>query len=486
MQTGPKNYDAVVVGHGVAGLAAAVAAAEGGAKVALLERADRDNRGGNSRYTEAWMRMKDEENVSDDFFDRLGGAAHGAIPPDFLKESSNDYSTWPQSLKSYAFTDPEIITAFADNAPPTIAWIKSHGVRLTQNSVMLLQGGLSHLGPSGGGIAIVEAMGEAAEKLGVDILYETTGRSLVLDDRGDVAGLRAWAPGQGLFTLNAKSVVLACGGYQGNVEMMTRYVGANAYLTRPVSPGGIYNKGEGIEMGLAAGAAPAGQYEMFHGEPVDPRSARAEALIAVLNYGIMVNNSGERFIDEGRNKYELIYDDLSWATMRQKDGIAYFVFDSRLLEIPNIRVRIKTDMEPYRASSIKEMAAKINVPEAALAKTFHGYNAAVQDGEFDHTRLDGKGTDGLLIPKSNWARKIDEKDLYAYPVMCANTFTCGGLKISRDAEVLNRDGYPIVGLYAAGETVGMYYRLYVGATSVLRGLVFGRLAGKKIAASLKR
>ena len=479
------DFDVIVIGHGGAGLSAAVSAAEGGARVAILERAKYEERGGNSRYTDAWMRLKSEESVSDDFIDRLSGAAHGAIPPDYLKEATKDYDNWPQNLKAYAFTDPEIISTWADSAPPTIAWLKAQGVQITYNSVMLLQGGLRHLGPSGGGLAIVEALTKSAEKLGVTGMYQTTGRSLVLDDAGNVRGVRAWSPGKGNFTINAPAVVLASGGYQGNVEMMTRYVGANACYARPVSAGGINNKGEGIEMALAVGAAASGQYEMFHGEPVDPRSARHEALVAVLNYGIMVNLHGKRFIDEGSNKYEFIYDDLSWATMRQKNGISYFLYDSKLYDVPNARVRIKTDVDPIRATSIRELAGKIGAPVDVLEKTFNEYNAAVQEGNFNPTTLDGKGTHGLALPKSNWARRIDEKDLHCYPVMCANTFTCGGVKTTKDGEVVNRDGYPIPGLYAAGETVGLFYGVYVGATSVLRGLVFGRRAGQKIAALAK-
>lgn len=113
------------------------------------------------------------------------------------------------------------------------------------------------------------------------------------------------------------------------------------------------------------------------------------------------------------------------------------------------------------------------------------YNDAVQEGAFDPRVRDGKCAKGIVPPKSNWARKLDQSDLHAYPVMCANTFTCGGVKIAKDSQVLNRDGYPIPGLYAAGEMVGFYYGLYVGATSVLRGLVFGRRAGQSIARSLK-
>jgi tricarballylate dehydrogenase len=479
------NYDVIVIGCGVAGLSAAVTAAERGAKVALLERAPREERGGNSRYTEAWMRMKNEEEVADDLVDLFFERGHGAIGPEMLKEVSADYENWPQNVKAYPFNDPEIVTALAEAAPPTMAWLKSHGIKFTFHSPMLLQKGPERMGPSGGGVAIVEALAASAEKLGVEMMYNTTGRSLLLDDPGNVRGLRCWSKERGNFALESPAVVIASGGYQGNLEMMTRYVGHNAHLTRPVSPGGVYNKGEGIEMMLAVGAAPAGQYNMFHGEPVDPRSPRHEALIAVVNYGILVNTHGERFLDEGSNRYELIYDEVSWTIMQQKAGIAYLIFDKRLYDIPRIRTRIKTDQDPIRASSIAELAGKINVKPAALEETIRGYNEAVGDGEYDTTKLDGKRTHGITPKKSNWAQKIDETDLYAFPIMCANTFTCGGVKITKDAQVVNRDGAPIPGLYAAGETVGLYYNLYVGATSVMRGLVFGRQAGLKITSNLK-
>ena len=469
------------MGCGVAGLSAAVTAAENGAKVALLERAPQAERGGNSRYTEAWMRMKSEDEVSDDFVDLFLERGHGAIGPEFLREVASDYENWPQNVKAYPFNDPELVASIAENAPPTMAWLKTHGIKFTFHSPMLLQKGPERMGPSGGGVAIVEALAASAEKLGVEMLYETTGRSLLLDDAGNIRGVRCWSKTQGNFALETNSVVVASGGYQGNLEMMTRYVGHNAHLTRPVSPGGVYNKGEGIEMMLAAGAAAAGQYDMFHGEPVDPRSPRHEALIAVVNYGILVNVHGKRFMDEGANKYELIYDDVSWTIMRQKLGIAHLIFDSRLFDITNIRTRIKTDQEPIRAASVAEMAAKIGVPERMLTETIRAYNAATNpEGAYDTTRLDDLHTQGLALPKSNWARPIDETDLYAYPIMCANTFTCGGVKVTKDAEVVNRDGSPIPGLYAAGEVVGLYYNLYVGATSVLRGLVLGRLAGRRI------
>jgi tricarballylate dehydrogenase len=477
------GFDVVVVGCGVAGLSAGVAAAEGGAKVAILERAPKEDRGGNSRYTDAWLRMSSEEEVAPDLVDLFMERGHGAIGPELIKDLANDYATWPQNTRAYPFTDPEIVSALSEEAPHTMAWLKTHGVRFTYNAPMRLQKGPMRLAPSGGGAAIVEALATSAEKLGVEIMYETTGRSLLLDDAGNIRGLRCWSKSRGNFALESKAVVCASGGYEGNLEMMTRYVGHNAHLTRPVSLGGYYNKGEGIEMMLAAGAAAAGQYDMFHGEPIDPRSPRHEALVAVLNYGILVNVDGKRFFDEGTNRYELMYDEVSWTIMRQKRGLVHFIADARLFDIPNIRTRIKTDQEPIRARSISELARLIDVAEDKLAETIRTFNAATREGHYDTTQLDGLATQGLAVPKSNWARPIDESDLVAYPVMCGNCFTCGGVKITRDAQVVNRDGEPIPGLFAAGETVGLYYGLYIGATSVLRGLVFGRQAGRKIASS---
>ena len=112
------------------------------------------------------------------------------------------------------------------------------------------------------------------------------------------------------------------------------------------------------------------------------------------------------------------------------------------------------------------------------------YNAACVEGEFKPLEVDGLGTSGLYPPKTNWSRPIDKGPFGAYPVMSANCFTFGGLKVNTNAQVLDTDGRPIGGLYAAGETMGLYHQVYTGATSVLRGAVFGRLAGLAHAAML--
>jgi Succinate dehydrogenase/fumarate reductase, flavoprotein subunit len=117
------------------------------------------------------------------------------------------------------------------------------------------------------------------------------------------------------------------------------------------------------------------------------------------------------------------------------------------------------------------------VNKEGFLRTVKEFNAAVQPGTFNPNVLDGKGTKGVEPPKSNWALPIDEPPFMAYPVECTVQFTYGGLATDENARVLATNDSPIPGLYAAGEMVGLYYHRYVGGTSVLRALIFGRIAG---------
>ena len=161
----------------------------------------------------------------------------------------------------------------AANAGPTLGWLKSFGVRFDFLPSYLITTCTPRLAPVGGGLALVEALAAAAEAGGVDIHYETAARDLIQDDTGAVVGIRATGPANRRETFRAPSVVLACGGFEGNPEMLGRYLGPRAAYLRPVARGGYYNKGEGIRMALVAGAAPCGDYGQFHAEPLDPPGA---------------------------------------------------------------------------------------------------------------------------------------------------------------------------------------------------------------------
>jgi tricarballylate dehydrogenase len=151
------------------------------------------------------------------------------------------------------------------------------------------------------------------------------------------------------------------------------------------------------------------------------------------------------------------------------------------MRVPNYRLSLRTDKPPIAGESLSALAAKLAIPAETLAATVAEYNAACVPGEWKPLELDHVATRGLNPPKSHWAMPLDEAPFHAYPIISANVFTFGGVKVDSQARVLDGDGEPIAGLYAAGEIIGTYYRVYTGATSVLKGLVFGRLAGQDAA-----
>jgi tricarballylate dehydrogenase len=230
-------------------------------------------------------------------------------------------------------------------------------------------------------------------------------------------------------------------------------------------------------MALDIGAASAGEFGSYHAEPIDPRAAGSEPSVFIFPYGILVNHQGERFTDEAPGTIDAVYERVTRKIYEQPEGLAYAVLDAKYQRIPNYRLAIRTDRPPIVANAIDELATALGISPGRLRATVDGFNAACRPGEYRPLELDGLATQGLFPPKSNWALPLDEPPYHAYPVISSNVFTFGGLKIDTSAQVLNPDGLPIGGLYAAGEVVGMYYRHYTGATSVLKGLVFGRIAG---------
>ena len=474
-----NDFDVVVVGCGVAALCAAVAAAEAGAAVAVLERSTYEERGGNTRYTTAALRMKDDAAVSDDFVPAFLDNCGYHVQPDFAAATVLDYENWPPLVRAASFTDPELISFFADAAPSTIAWLKERGVKF---------GGIGFYGLtprasprtaiSGGGLHLIEVMTARAEQTGVKFFFETTAQDLMASARGDVCGVKAVAKAGGLLAFTCRSVILACGGFEGNPEMVVRYIGAKGRYLRPVARGGYYNKGEGIEMALRMGAAPAGDFAEYHAQPIDPRSGATEPIVMAYPYGILVNLAGKRFLDEAPGPIDANYEDTTRTIAEQKKGIAFCILDDKINAIENWQRCVRSDQPPESAPDVRTLGRRLGFDGEAAQRTIDEYNRACPAGNFDPRTLDGLATMGLSPVKSNYAVPLDAPPYHAYPVISSNTFTFGGLKVNVNAEVVNKDGEAMPGLYAAGETVGLYYGKYPGATSVLRGAVFGRRAGE--------
>ena len=135
---------------------------------------------------------------------------------------------------------------------------------------------------------------------------------------------------------------------------------------------------------------------------------------------------------------------------------------------------------PIEAWTIRSLAAKLGLDCAALERTVDQFNASVRDDvAYDGAQPDGKSTQSLTPPKSHWARRIEEPPFRAFPVTAAITFTFGGLEVNCQAQVMNRRGRPIRGLYASGDIVGLYYHHHhLAASGQMRNVVFSRLAMK--------
>ena len=479
MPEADREFDVIVVGCGVAGLSAAVAAAECGARVAVLERSSFDERGGNTRYTTAAIRMQSESAVAEDFEQCFLANSGYHVPPDIVASTALDYENWPAITRTAPLTGPDLIEFFSEQAPATIAWLKSHGVRFGGIGFYGLTPRSSpRIAISGGGLHLIEAMTERSAAMGVRFFYETTAQDLLPGPTGGAAGVIAESKDDARLRLRSAAVVLACGGFEGNPEMVARYIGPKGRYLRPVARGGYYNKGEGIAMALKLGAGPAGDFAEFHAQPIDPRSSATEPIVMMFPYGVLVNRAGRRFLDESPGPIDACYEDIARTIADQKDGIAFCILDTRIDAIENWQRCVRSDVPPEIGADLAELGKRLGFDGAESARTIDAYNAACPgDARFDPYRLDGVATSGLYPAKSNYSVPLDRAPFKVYPIIASNTFTFGGVKVDARAQVLNHDGRPMPGLYAAGETVGLYYGKYPGATSVLRGAVFGRRAG---------
>jgi tricarballylate dehydrogenase len=336
--------------------------------------------------------------------------------------------------------------------------------------------------PARGGVGIVDALAGTVERTpGSAIFYETQAVSLLRAPDGRVVGVMA-RTARGEQRLEAAAVVIACGGFEGNKEMLDQFLGPRGRELDVIAPTLANNRGDGLVMALEAGADTAGQFDMFHGEPVDRRSSKPDAVVYAYPFGILVNGAAKRFFDEGKDSFDATFEQLGYEIWKNQAQTAFLIADSALLDIPNVRPIIMTDQPPVEADSIAALAARLELDAAALEATVADYNAAILPGRFDPTVRDGKAA-RLDPAKSNWAQPIVRPPFLAWPLTCAITFTFGGIRSDSRARVLKSSGEPIAGLYAAGEVTGLYYRQYPAGTSVLRSATFGRIAGLEAAAA---
>ena len=457
-----RAYDVVVVGGGNAALCAALAATEQGAKVALLERAPEEKRGGNSRFTGGGFRMvhhgaQDIKRVVPDLSDA------DIARTDFGEYTEEDYLDDLGRITQY-YIDPDLAETLVRGSTDTVHWLLGRGVKFLPNygrQAYNHEGRFKFFGgvviyANGGGAGLVESEYKAAAKNGVTVCY------------------------------GARAVVLACGGFESNREWRSRYLGPGWDLAKV--RGTRYNTGDGIRMALDIGAQSYGQWsgahavawERYANDYGDVDGQHSAGYRHSYPFGLMVNADGERFVDEGADFRNYTYAKYGRAVLAQPGSYAWQVFDSQALPLLRDEYKMRGATK-VRADTLEELVSKMqDVNPAGFLKTIQDYNAAVKrDVKFDPNIKDGKATVGLALNKSNWANTMEKPPFEAYSVGCGITFTFGGLKIDTAGHVLDIEDMPITGLFAAGELVGgLFYFNYPGSAGLMAGAVFGRIAGR--------
>jgi tricarballylate dehydrogenase len=484
----PASADVVIVGGGNAALCAALAAREHGVSVLVLERAPEEEAGGNSRFTAGAMRC-----VYDGVEDLK------ALMPDLTAQeiAQTDFGTYTEDqffddmyrVTEYR-TDPELTEVLVRKSRETLRWMRAKGVRFAPiwgrqafkvDGKFKFWGGLT-IESHGGGPGLVSALTTAAQKNGITLCYDARAIALITDDDG-VEGIRVRHGGR-TGSVMTKNVVLAAGGFQANAEWRTRYMGPGWELAKV--RGTRFNTGDGIRMALEANAMATGNWSGGHAVAWDRNAPEFGDLSVGDNFqkhnypfSIMINANGERFVDEGADFRNYTYAKYGRVILMQPGQFCWQIFDKRVLHLLRDEYRIKR-ITKASANTLEELVEKLEGVNAAKAlQTIKKFNAAVKrEVPFNPNIRDGRCTQGLAIEKSNWAVTIEEPPFEAYAVTCGLTFTFGGVKIDTDARVIDTDGHPIPGLYAAGEMVGgIFYFNYPGGTGLTNGAVFGRIAG---------
>jgi tricarballylate dehydrogenase len=472
-------------------LCAALAAAERGARVLVLEKAPKALRGGNTYFTGAAFRFP---------YDGIGDIR--VLIPDLSEAEARsvDVGNYTRAQfqadlmrMSEARSDAQLAETLVNEAYPTMNWMCKRGVRwaltagrqsFARGDVRVFWGGLV-VEAVGGGAGLSDSLFELAERAGVEVRYGAGASRLLMTEDGRISGAKTEANGI-TEAIESGAVVLASGGFEASAEMRVQYLGPAWELARV--RGTEFNTGEGSRLALDVGAAPHGDWAGCHAVAWDLNAPpygnrRIGDLYQKHSYpfGIIVNTNGDRFVDEGADLRNYTYARYGREILKQPHQAAFQLFDAKVEHLLRDEYRIP-QVTKASADSIRQLAEKLGIHRERLSRTVEAFNAAVQPGEFDPTRLDGKRTEAIAPPKSNWALPLDAPPFTGYAVTCGITFTFGGLRINSEAQVMDKDGREMPGLYAAGELVGgLFYGNYAGGSGLMAGSVFGRIAGRHAA-----
>lgn len=455
------NPDIVVIGGGNAALCAAITAAEAGARVLILEAAPKAYRGGNSRHTRNFRCMHS-----------------GPLGPLVDQYSEEEY--FSDLLKVTGGKTNETLARLAiRKSEECLPWMEDHGVRFQPSLSGTLSLARTNAFFLGGGKGLVNAYYRTASELGVDVRYNASVKHLQFDDNR-IVRIEYTQDGASAF-VEPKSVVVASGGFQADLDWLTRAWGpaAQNFLIR----GTPYNRGVVLADLLDQGVEQVGDPTQCHAVAIDGRAPKFDGGIVTrldcVPFSIVVNKDGARFYDEGEDVWPKRYAIWGRLIASQPDQIGYVIIDSKSIDLfmPSV-------FPPIKADTLEDLAREMDLPAQKLQETVTTFNAACGDTSgFHPTELDGVSTTGLNPPKTNWARPISDPPFYGYSLKTGVTFTYLGLKVDENAQcsIGNR---PVSNLWAAGETMAgsILGQGYLAGFGMTIGTVFGRIAGREAAA----
>ncbi len=453
--------DVLVIGGGNAALCAALMAREAGASVLMLEAAPREWRGGNSMHTRNLRCMH-------------------VAPQDVLTDAYPEEEFWQDLLKvTGGQTDEALARRAIRDSSNCRDWMRKHGVRFQPSLSGTLHLSRTNAFFMGGGKALVNAYYRSAEKLGVQIRYDAAVDALELD------GDRFIAARIGDERIEARTVVLAAGGFESNREWLREAWGQNEAGEWPADNFAIrgtrFNQGAILKFMIDAGADKIGDPSQSHCVAIDARAPLYDGGIVTridcVSLGVVVNKNAERFYDEGEDFWPKRYAIWGRLVAQQPGQVGFSIIDAKAVG------RFMPPVFPgSKADTLPELAHMLGLNEAAFVQTIETFNAACAGGTFDHTTLDNCATVGLTPAKTHWARPIDTAPFYGYALKPGITFTYLSLKVNERTNAHFND-VPSENIFVAGEmmagnVLGKGYTAGVGMTI---GTAFGRIAGTQAA-----
>jgi fumarate reductase flavoprotein subunit len=468
------DADVVVIGSGASGLAAALTAAEGGAKVIVFEK--QRTPGGTTNFFEGMFAV--ESKMQREHYIEYGR--------DDAFKSIMEYSHWR--------SNPRLVRAIVNESAGTIAWLEQQGVEFSGVTINMPKAPRTYHVVKGAGLAVIKTLVIKAKEKGIDLRLGAPVKRLVKEG-GRIAGVLVEGE-SGDVRVNAKAVVIASGGYANNKEWIKKYTGFDLG-TNLLPVGNVDKFGDGIRMAWEAGAAEegVGVLELYRAGPITTEIG-GQIEWPTVQPDLWVNPRGERFCDEGVAFYDTSVGNVN---AKYKEGYTFSLFDDsikqRLMEKgidKSVNFHTLSGSKPLNfdkelqilfekgntdvcvADTIEELAGKMGVDPAVLRNTIEEYN-----------RFCEQKHDDLFAKDPKYLRPLKGPRYYAVKAHTIFLGTMGGIKINHNAEAIDKKDNVIPGLYAAGfDAGGMYgdsYHVSVASGGSV-GFAFnsGRIAGKNV------